>query len=261
MSVVSVGDRYGSVTVVYLFSGERKSGSKKRMASCICDCGGMVDVEIYNLRTGNTKQCSSCAHKTRSENSKTHGKSYQPGTSGTVEAKSYYTWQAMKRRCLNANSSGYSNYGGRGISVCSEWTSSYESFLEDMGLPPSMDSQIDRVDNNGNYEKKNCRWVSRSENARNKRNTVMITAFGETRPLQEWAEIKGIPYGKLKARLKRGTEPEAAMYSTERSRRYVYFVDGSEYKTLEACAMAAGICISAAASRFSSASFPEWVKQ
>lgn len=260
MSVVSVGDRYGSVTVLLLFSGERKSGSKKRMASCACDCGELVDVEIYNLRTGNTKQCNSCAHKTRSENRKTHGKSYQPGTAGTVEAKSYYTWQAMKRRCLNKKSSGYSNYGGRGISVCREWSASYESFLTDMGLPPSMDSQIDRIDNNGNYEKKNCRWVSRSENARNKRNTVVVAAFGEVRTLQEWSEIKGIPCGKLKARLKRGASPEDAMSSPDRARKYAYFVNGAEYKTLEQCALAYGIGISATASRFSSEAFPEWVR-
>lgn len=80
----------------------------------------------------------------------------------------YVTWNAMKNRCTCPNNQSYVHYGGRGITVCARWLRSFQHFLEDMGPRPAGTS-IDRIDVNGNYERKNCRWATREVQARNKR--------------------------------------------------------------------------------------------
>ena len=80
----------------------------------------------------------------------------------------YRTWVMMKYRCLNPKCTDYINYGGRGIKVCDEWLNSFECFYNDMGKKP-LGFTIDRIDVNGNYEKTNCRWLSRSDNSKNRR--------------------------------------------------------------------------------------------
>lgn len=78
----------------------------------------------------------------------------------------------MKQRCSNSNATGYKNYGGRGITVCDRWLK-FENFFEDMGPRPE-ETSIDRIDNDGDYEPENCRWLTRKEQRANQRDTVMI---------------------------------------------------------------------------------------
>lgn len=91
-------------------------------------------------------------------------------THGRTYSKIYRTWTAMKSRCRNPNDPNYFNYGGRGLTVCDEWNS-FEKFLEDMGELPFPEAEIDRIDNDLGYFKENCRWVTKSENSRNRRTT------------------------------------------------------------------------------------------
>lgn len=99
----------------------------------------------------------------------------------------YQIWCGMKQRCHYKGHKHYDNYGGRGIKVCDRWYSNYANFLNDMGLPPSKDHQLDRDDSNGNYEPGNVQWSTRSENCKNRRNKRLITANGKTQNLIDWA--------------------------------------------------------------------------
>lgn len=86
----------------------------------------------------------------------------------------YYVWSHMKARCYNPNNKKYHRYGGRGITVCDRWKNSFLNFYEDMGDRPEGKNQIDRINNDGNYEPTNCRWVTYAENNRN-RSTTKLT--------------------------------------------------------------------------------------
>lgn len=108
------------------------------------------------------------------------------------ESRPYKIWKDMKLRCYNKNNKRYKCYGRRGIIVCDEWRNSFKQFWYDMKDTYQDHLQIDRIDNNGNYTKENCRWVTREENSRNKSNSKMITINEETKCASEWAEIKGI---------------------------------------------------------------------
>lgn len=81
----------------------------------------------------------------------------------------YERWKSMKARCYNEKSAAYPDYGGRGITICDRWKESFVNFYEDMGEPPTPKHQIDRINNNGNYEPNNCRWATQLQNVNNQR--------------------------------------------------------------------------------------------
>ena len=89
-------------------------------------------------------------------------------THGRSRTKIYRIYHAMLNRCYRSADQAYKNYGGRGITVCDRWRSSFEAFLGDMGERPS-GLTLDRRNNDGNYSPDNCRWASREEQRRNQR--------------------------------------------------------------------------------------------
>jgi hypothetical protein len=100
----------------------------------------------------------------------------------------------MKSRCQNPRSTQWEWYGGRGIKVCDAWQY-FPAFLKDMGMPPTEQHTIDRINSNGDYEPGNCRWATMSEQKENKRprkNTVWLTYLGETMSVSDWAKRTGI---------------------------------------------------------------------
>ena len=101
-------------------------------------------------------------------------------------------WQTMKSRCENPNREKYKDYGGRGIKVCEEWHDAEVFCKWALANGYNGGLQIDRIDNDGNYEPSNCRWVTPKENSRNRRNTVCLTVNDETRCVAEWSEITNI---------------------------------------------------------------------
>jgi hypothetical protein len=122
----------------------------------------------------------------------------------------------MLCRCYNPHFSGYGRYGGRGIQVCERWRTSYVYFVTDVGLKPSSRHSLERINNNGNYEPSNCRWATPFEQGRNKRNNVLVTLNGVTKPLICWVEEFDVNYGTVYYRLSKGWAPETAFSRTSR---------------------------------------------
>lgn len=125
-------------------------------------------------------------------------------THGMHGTPTYKTWEAMKTRCTNPASKSYAAYGGRGVTVCTRWASSFADFLADMGIRPE-GTTLDRFPNtNGNYEPGNCRWATRVEQQRNTTANRRVTFNGETLTQVEWAQRQGIRQDTLSYRLRRG---------------------------------------------------------
>jgi hypothetical protein len=115
----------------------------------------------------------------------------------------------MLYRCLNPHAYGFDRYGGRGITVCEAWKK-FVQFRLDMGdCPP--DKEIDRINNDGNYEPGNCRWATRKEQTRNTSANRCLTLNGVTKCVSEWAEVVGMSRNTLNARLRYGWSDERAL--------------------------------------------------
>jgi len=179
------GSRYGSIVIMHKEPG-------KYYWHYRCDCG--VVGRVYSGQIGKLKRCKKCYLKNIGNSRRTHGK---------CKTRIYRIWQNMKKRCLAKEHSDYAYYGGRGITVCDKWMR-FEGFYADVGEPPSSRHQLDRVDNDGNYEPCNVRWVSRSQNCRNRRSNRLIEWNGEVKTVAEWSEVLGISQGALRQRLHRG---------------------------------------------------------
>ena len=194
------GQKFGRWTVMY--RAVEKCG-RRTYWHCVCDCGQEKDVMADNLTAGKSTSCGCITREKTSESNRTHGDS---------KSKLYGVWCNIKCRCLNKNSKQYSDYGKRGILLCDEWANSYEAFKkwsEDNGYREGL--SIDRIDNNGNYEPNNCRWVDSVVQANNRRNNRIFTLNGETHTLTQWARIYNIDPKIVFDRVYRGIEFSKAL--------------------------------------------------
>lgn len=142
-----VGNKFFKWTVL---SQVIKPDQSYKSWQCVCDCGTFQVIPSHTLKAGKSKQCRKCAFH-RHNQSKTN---------------TYKIWAGIINRCTNQNSSIYHRYGGRGIKVCERWLK-FENFIEDMGeRPPKL--ELDRINNDGNYEPLNCRWVDDKTNVNNR---------------------------------------------------------------------------------------------
>jgi hypothetical protein len=131
----------------------------------------------------------------------------------------YRSWQGMRDRCFNLRCKDYHKYGGRGITVCSEWADSFERFHADMGGRPDGTS-IERRDNSGPYCKDNCYWATPTEQTRNRRNARNVTHGGATMPLIELCRQYGADYSTVHSRIfKHGWPIEQALTAPKHARR------------------------------------------
>jgi len=153
---ISINSIVGKLRVLsnpYIFRNAK--GKTYSVVDVECECGTIKFVECCNLIKGRTNSCG-CSRKGKALS---HGMTY---------TRQYKIWADMKKRCTSEKHVHYENYGGRGISYQESWES-FESFWEDMAESYTDESQIDRIDVNGNYCKENCRWTSASVNAHNRR--------------------------------------------------------------------------------------------
>ncbi|ECO0419392.1 hypothetical protein DFV33_04705 [Salmonella enterica subsp. enterica serovar Bareilly] len=180
---------------------------------CLCTCGKRTSVAGSNLLKGTTSSCGCLAKELLVERSTTHGLSRSP---------EYGVWNAMINRCCNSNSANFGNYGGRGISVCERWKSSFENFIADMGRRPSNKHSIERVNNNGNYEPGNCIWATTTEQLSNKRNNYKGMFHGKEITLAELSRNTEISVNVLRKRIIRdGLTFEEAVLLGDGVQRYM----------------------------------------
>lgn len=147
MTAYLKGQRAGTLTI--LEPTDRRS-QRSIIWKCICDCGEEVYVAARELMHARRKAHRNC-----------------PLTTGNRELASI--WYGIKQRCYNPDNASFSDYGGRGIVMCSEWKDSYLAFEKDMGPRPSVKHSIDRIDVNGDYTPENCRWADDSVQSTNQR--------------------------------------------------------------------------------------------
>lgn len=162
---INQGDRYGRLTIIREATAHSfPNGRKQRKVLARCECGSEKVFFLNHLRRGHAISCG-CYHK---EMVTTHGLEVHP---------LYRRWNGIMDRCYNPSSDAYHNYGGRGIKVCDEWINDAEKFIKWVENESNYYSaiskygkvEIDRIDNNGNYEPSNCHFVDRSTNNMNQR--------------------------------------------------------------------------------------------
>ena len=108
----------------------------------------------------------------------------------------------MKQRCYNSNNKDYPDYGERGITICREWKNDFKAFYDwaiNNGYAENL--EIERIDNNENYEPSNCKWATRKEQNNNTRHNHYIELNGEIHTMKEWAKIIGLSYQTLSSRI------------------------------------------------------------
>lgn len=187
----------------------RFHGVVKEKASwlCRCSCGVERVVEANRLKNGRSASCGCARNEKLSYMRKTHGASMAP-------TPTFYSHRSMITRCYCEGSDQFEWYGARGIVVCRRWRGKkgFTNFLTDMGERPSKKHTIDRIDVNGNYTPKNCRWATWKEQHRNKRNTIFVELAGKRLSLKEACEKAGVNYARTWERVTRRNWPiEAAL--------------------------------------------------
>lgn len=181
-----IGKRFGSLVVIRFLGVENHYSQWL----CKCDCGKQKIVKRgQHLTNGQVTSCGCAA--TRIQRRIRHGHARGRSHTGT-----YVAWLHMKERCLNPQNKDYKNYGGRGIAVCDRWLNSFENFLADMGEKPR-GFTIERIENNGNYEPGNCKWIPRREQNKNKRSVKYYILDGKEYNLTELSEKLGIAFTTL----------------------------------------------------------------
>ena len=182
-----------------------KDGRRKWL--CECSCGRKVYVTTNNLTSGHTKSCGCWNEEVRVKNKTKHGMS---------KSRIYKIWENMKSRCECESRDCYKDYGGRGISLCEEWHD-FRKFMEwamEIGYRENL--SIDRINNDGDYCPKNCRWTTMKVQGNNTRACKRISVLGVEKTMSEWENVFGLSKGLISSRIIAGWSPEKAVLTPTR---------------------------------------------
>jgi hypothetical protein len=190
------GQRFGLWTVISRVPRTKRGGASRWL--CRCDCGNEKVVDSATMKAGHSRSCGCKSVEWSASARKTHG------LSGT---RIHRIWKNMRKRCLSVNAPRYSDYGGRGITICPEWSDFQVFYQWAMANGYTDDLTIERIDVDGNYEPSNCTWIPGAEQSRNRRITFR-DADGV--PWYLKARGNGINDINFNQRLRYGMPPEIA---------------------------------------------------
>lgn len=200
-----IGKKFNRLTILEKVGQYKGDGTY--LYKCKCNCGKIKILQGYRVKNGTIKSCG-CWQKDNPPKLK-------HGMTGT---KIFFTWQRILDRCNNKNGKNYKGYGGRGITVCNEWLKfenfrddMYESYLKHCQKFGEKNTSIDRIDNNGDYCKKNCRWATTKQQNRNRRSNIYLKFKDKEMILADWAKHIGVSFKCLRGRLNRGWTVEQTL--------------------------------------------------
>lgn len=195
---------------------ESKSGNVTKW-ECACDCGHKPLIHVSTLSQGLIRHCENCRTKrSRRERTVKRRERHGLGTGST-----YISYSKMISRVYNPRHVSHFRYKNQNITVCDRWLNSYLNFLEDMGERPK-GMTLERIDNNKGYFPGNCKWASRTEQQRNRKNTLYVNFNGEKKKLVELIEERNnhyksigspnkLTYNLVYSRIKAGWDPGKAL--------------------------------------------------
>ncbi len=199
---------YGEILFIEEIDSKRaNSGNLQRMGKFKCYCGNIFERTIYEIVAQNTTSCGCKLNKNL--------KSEYKGCTYTPE---YKVWNNFINRCTNSKAVNWHRYGGRGITFCDKWRR-FEGFIEDMGKRPSKNHSLDRIDNDGNYCKENCKWATYKEQTRNRSTNIYVIYKGEKKILKDVAIELNLDYQPIKRRLDKGLSLEQSINKSLKFKR------------------------------------------
>lgn len=194
------GRRFGKLVALHSIGVIDKTRSV--IWRCLCDCGNHRDASCGHLNAGAATHCG-CFNVHR--------------THGETKSKMFNRWSSIKNRCTNPRNYHYANYGGRGITICDEWSDSYEAFKK-WALANGYEEglQLDRIDNEKGYSPENCRYVTPQVNCNNKRTNKTVEYRSQTFTIAELSRYMGVADHLISTRLKKGWSVENAVHTPSR---------------------------------------------
>lgn len=187
------GQKIGELIFINRAGSAGERNHARPLANFKCPyCGNEFICRIESAKNLSTKSCGCVSTKLMTKHLIKHGHNIDGISS------EYKSWQAMWQRCTNPKHSNYPTY--KNIEICEEWRT-FERFISDMGLKPTIKHSIDREDNNKGYNKDNCRWATKKEQSRNTSVTTFVEYLGIKKSIAEWADLIGFPLSTLYGRL------------------------------------------------------------
>lgn len=190
------GKKFGKLTAIQF---SHKNKNRKTYWVFECECGNIKVLRTDTVKSGKVKSCGCIKKEQDIVNLNRNGsKPNKYNSKGLSKHTLYHKWLGMKRRCYDIHDSHYNNYGGRGIEICEEWLYDFKKFFDwsiHNGWKDNL--EIDRIDNNGNYEPNNCRYVTRKKNCNNRSTTRKITIDNTTLSISEWCNKINIKPSRL----------------------------------------------------------------